>query len=89
MLFRSEIDGISAIIADDKELMMRWNHYTSTTGTGLANQILYPTKADKLMRRIPWLRRNVSNPDRLRSFINVLRCKSLEQLLIGNLKSRQ
>lgn len=85
----AEIDGISAIIADDNELMMRWNHYTSTTGTGLANQILYPTKADKLMRRIPWLRRYVSNPDRLRSFINVLRCKSLEQLLIGNLKSRQ
>lgn len=85
----SEIDLLSWIIADDNELKKRWESFTATTGFGLANQVLYPTKADKLMLKIPWLRRHVNDPVRLRSLINVLRCRSLEQLLIGNLKSRK
>jgi hypothetical protein len=85
----TQIDLLSGIIADDNELKNRWESYTVTTGFGLANQLLYPTKADKLMLKIPWLRRYVNDPVRLRSLINVLRCRSLEQLLIGNLKSRK
>lgn len=85
----SEIRLLSGVIADDAELQKRWDLYASTAGTGLANQILYPTRADKLMLRIPWLRHHVNNPERLRSHINVLRCRSLEQLLTGNLKSRK
>ncbi len=85
----SEIRFLSEVISDAAELQRRWELYTSTAGTGLANQILYPSRADKLMLRIPWLRRHVDNPARLRSLINVLRCRSLEQLLIGNLKSRK
>jgi len=85
----SEIDLLSGIIADDTELRKKWDNYTAVTGFGLANQVLYPSKADKLMLKIPWLRRHVNDPVRLRSLINVLRCRSLEQLLIGNLKSRK
>ena len=85
----SEIELLSGVIADDSELHRRWESYAETTGSGLAKQILYPTKADKLMLKIPWLRRHVNNPVRLRSLINVLQCRSLEQLLIDNLKLRK
>jgi len=84
-----EVNLLSGIISDDNELAKRWDSYVTTTGFGLANQILYPTKTDKLMLKIPWMRRHVNDPARLRSLINVLRCTSLEQLLIGNLKSRK
>ncbi len=86
---QAEINMLSQIISDDTELAKSWDNYTSMTGMGLANQVLYPTAVDKLMRRLPLLRRQVNDPARLRSLVNILRCKSLEQLLIGNLKSRK
>ncbi len=84
----SEIDRLSAIIMNDAELGKSWSEYARTTGAGLAYRVLYPTRADKLLLKIPFLRRFVSSSERHRSLLNVLRCRSLEQLLIDNIKSR-
>jgi poly-gamma-glutamate synthesis protein (capsule biosynthesis protein) len=85
----SEISKLSDIIANDEKLQKRWENHVVQAGRGLTNQILYPTKADKLLLRVPWLMSFVNNACRVRSLINILRCRSLEQLLIYNLKSRQ
>lgn len=81
-----KIKELSSIIIDDSLLEAAWNIYVQNTGEGLARQILYPTKMDKLLLKLPFLKKYISDTKRSRSIINILRCTSLEQLLIDCLK---
>lgn len=84
-----KIKDLSSIIADDSKLEEAWRIYVQNTEEGLTRKILYPTKVDKLLLKIPILKKHVSDKRRLRSLINILRCTSLEQLLIDGLTLKQ
>jgi len=84
-----KIKDLSSIIADDSKLEEAWKIYVQNTGEGLTRKILYPTKVDKLLLKLPFFNKYVSDRSRLRSLINILRCTSLEQLLIDGLKLKQ
>lgn len=84
-----KIMDLSSIIDDDSKLEEAWKIYVQNTGKGLSRQILYPTKVDKLLLKLPFFKKYVSDKRRLRSLINILRCTSLKQLLIASLKLKQ
>ncbi len=88
-LVLQEIKDLSLIIADDCKLEEAWRIYVQNTGEGLSRKILYPTKVDKLLLKLPIFRKYVSDKSRLISLINILRCTSLNQLLIDSLKLKQ
>lgn len=84
-----KIKDLSSIIADDTKLEEAWKIYVQNNGEGLIRKILYPTKVDKLLLKLPFFKKYVSNKSRLRSLNNILRCTSLKQLLIDGLKLKQ
>lgn len=81
-----KIKDLSSIIADDSKLEEAWRLYVQNFGVGLSEKILYPTKVDKFLLKLPFFKKYVSDKNRCRSLINILRCTSLEQLLIDSLK---
>lgn len=84
-----KIKDLSSTISDDSKLEDAWRIYVQNFGEGLSGKILYPTKVDKLLLKLPFLKKYVSDKSRLRSLINILRCTSLKQLLIDGLKLKQ
>ncbi|MBN1186916.1 MAG: CapA family protein [Bacteroidales bacterium] len=84
-----KIKDLSSIISDDSKLEEAWKIYVQNTGEGLTKKILYPTKVDKLLLKLPFFKKYVSDRSRRRSLINILRCTSIEQLLIDGLKLKQ
>jgi poly-gamma-glutamate synthesis protein (capsule biosynthesis protein) len=80
---------LSSIIADDGKLEEAWKIYVQDTGEGLTSKILYPTKVDKLLLKLPFFKKYFSDGSRHRSLLNILRCTSLEQILIDSLKLKQ
>lgn len=84
-----QVNDLSSIIADNNKLEEAWRKYVQNTGEGLTRMILYPTKVDKLLLKLPFFNKYVSDKRRRSSIINILRCTSLKQLLIDNLKLKQ
>jgi len=85
----NKVKDLSSIIADDSKLEEAWRIYVQNFGEGLSGKILYPTKIDKLLLKLPFIKKYVSDKSKRRSLINILRCTSLEQLLIDGLKLKQ
>jgi len=83
------IEILSNLIRNEEELQKKWDNYVSTIGDGLSNQILFTTRFDKALLKVPILKNYSNNKNRWKAILNILRCRSLEQLLIDNLKSNQ
>lgn len=85
----NKLKDLSSIIADDSQLEEAWKIFVQNTGEGLSRQILYPTKMDKLMLKLPGFKNYVLDKKRRKSLINIIRCTSLKQLLVDSLKFKK
>jgi poly-gamma-glutamate synthesis protein (capsule biosynthesis protein) len=82
-----DIDKLSKIIHDDKILKESWLNYAIPTGRGMAYQILYPSKIDKIIEKLWFTRDFKRERKKRRSLFNILRCTSLKQLILDYLKN--
>lgn len=83
------IEELSVIITDEIKLNDKWMDFCNTSGAGFARQLLYPTIIDKVILRLPLIKRIVEDRRQFLAVLNMLRCKSLRQAIIDNLISRQ
>lgn len=82
-----KMEKLSEIIIDDKLLKESWCNYAINIGKGVAYQMLYPTRLDKVIEKLLFIR-NINRERKKRlSLYNILRCTSLKQILIDYLKT--
>jgi poly-gamma-glutamate synthesis protein (capsule biosynthesis protein) len=84
-----EVERLSHILRNEDELQKQWEIYVKTAGDGLARQILSSSRIEKLLLRYSFVKKHFYNNKRRIAVRNILRCSSLEQLLIANLNSKK
>lgn len=85
----NNIEYLSKIIRVDEKLIERWQDYVKSTDNWMAYQVLFPTRIDKFVAKFPFMKGFLKEKRRRLSLYNTLRCSSLKQILIDNLKSKE
>ena len=80
-----KLNRLSVIISNDIELRQSWKEYVMNNGAGLEGSFLFPSRIDRLMRKVGV---SLHSQSQLYSIINIIRNKSLNNLLIDSLKAK-
>jgi poly-gamma-glutamate synthesis protein (capsule biosynthesis protein) len=78
------MEELSNIIKNDAKLKNLWIDFVKNNGMGLSQLFLYPSKIDKLMKK---MRLTSKREKRVKAILNVIKCNSLRNLLQCKLES--
>ena len=83
-----QIEHLSSIIQDEKELNKYWIDFVNSKGNNLSKLFLFSSRIEKLLYKIPVFKSMLGIEKRSKIIRNIIRCQSLQQLLTENLKNK-
>ena len=84
-----KIERLSGTIRNDMDLKDNWNDFVKTNGKGLADAILFSSRVERFLMRLPGFPNLVEQSKRKRMISNIIRCQSLSELITDYYKIRK